>query len=82
VPKVEIGHVYGIYIRAEANEASYSELFAAARAEFEHAVKTVEGIPTGPANGVQTERRGEPRMGFGTHWAQPGRWIGTTEVAD
>lgn len=78
MPKVEIGNVYGVYVKAEAAEASVGDLFTQARAEFENACKVTAGVPTGPASGVQTERRGERTMGFGTHWAQPGRWIGST----
>ena len=58
--KVEIGHVYGVYVRAEAAEASVDDLFAKARAEFENACQVVAGQSPGPAGGLTTETRNHP----------------------
>lgn len=60
MPKVEIGNVYGVYVRAEAAEASVEDLFAKARAEFENACKVVGTEPPGPAGGLTTETRWFP----------------------
>lgn len=70
MPKVEIGHVCGVYVRAEANEASVEELARLARAEFDHACSVVAGTSPGPAGGLNTERRGERPLGFGQRHAQ------------
>lgn len=80
MPKVEIGTAYGVTIRIEANEASVEELRKQAMDSFREACEIERGQPTGPAGGVQVERRGTPSMGFGTHWSQPDRWIGSAEV--
>lgn len=82
MPRAKISDAYGITVELDAGEASYTELGDKALDMLEKAVAIIDKRPPGPANGVQAERRGEHTMGFGTHWAQPGRWIGSTEVTD
>ncbi|HZN76081.1 MAG TPA: hypothetical protein VFC00_30995 [Micromonosporaceae bacterium] len=65
MPRVKIGHAYSVYVEIEA-----SELRAAAREEFEHAVKVTSGVDPGPAGGLTTETRWfpahtDPKGGYG-----------------
>lgn len=64
MPKVEIGTAYGVTIRIEANEASVEELRKQAMDSFREACEIERGQPTGPAGGVQVERRGTPQHGI------------------
>lgn len=47
MPRVKIGHAYSVYVEIEAGEASITELRAAAREEFEHAVQVTAGLDHG-----------------------------------
>lgn len=82
MPRAKISDAYGLTIELEANEASVDALGDKALALLAAATAIVDQRPPGPAGGVQAERRGEHTMGFGTHWSQPGRWLGSTEVTD
>lgn len=77
MPRAKIADAHGLTIELEANEATFDQLGDKALDMLAKAVAIVDRRPVGPAGGVQAERRGEPTMGFGTHWAQPRRWIGT-----
>lgn len=60
MPRAKISDAYGITIELEANETTADALGDKALELLAKAVAIVDQRPTGPASGVQAERRGTP----------------------
>jgi hypothetical protein len=70
MPRVKID-TPGVTVELDASEVSIEALSAQALALYRAASRTDDALPTGPAGGIQAERRGSNTVGFGSRWSQP-----------